>query len=107
MRTVLTLLVLMSLAIYRVTRFIVADSLIAEPRARVLHALARNSSRRSPWGPLDGKLHDLLACPYCVSVWVTLGVVLGTDAVTSVPLPVLFGMAAAGGAMTAWRFVEE
>lgn len=104
---VLSLVAVLSFAIYRVTRFLVADSLIREPRGRLLQRLAHASNREGVRGAVADKLHDLLICPYCISVWVTAATVAATDAFASVPLPLLTGAAAAGGAMAVWRFVEE
>ena len=103
----LTIVAVMSFAIYRVTRFLVADSLISEPRAWLLQRLARATTRTGPRGAVARKLHDLLICPFCISAWVTAAIAAATDAVTSIPLPVLTATAAAGGAMAVWRFVEE
>lgn len=52
----------LAFASYRLTRFIVDDSLIDYQRARV-QAWAASG------GPLRAKLNDLIECPYCTGVW--------------------------------------
>lgn len=89
------LLVVLALACYRVTRFIIDDTLIDRQRDWVF--------RRTAGHP---KIHELLDCPYCVSIWVAAGMVAGADLVTSVPLPLLTWLATSGGALVAWKFIE-
>jgi hypothetical protein len=55
-------LLLTSLAVARVTRLIVEDEILAEPRMWALMRLDEN-----------GKLAYLLVCPWCMSVWVGAG----------------------------------
>lgn len=100
MPAVLTILVLLALATYRVTRFAIHDTLIDEPRTAVLRWLA------SKPGIVRSKLHDLATCPYCLSVWVAGALTAATAQVATVQLPLLMWLAVAGGAMVAWRFVE-
>ena len=59
------LLVLYALAVYRLTRLVVADELTAGPRERIL---TRVQDR-----PL---LAYLVTCPWCISIWLALAWVL-------------------------------
>lgn len=77
--------VLIVLATYSATRFVVADAFPPMASAR-------------DW--VLGKLGDehwfsyLITCPWCASVYVSAGVVLVTDHYASVPLPWLVWLAA-------------
>lgn len=72
------LLVILGGLVYRVTYFILVDSLIEEPRKKVLAKLTGGGDPdRDDW-PLHMrtttgwrlKLTELLTCPYCMSIWV-------------------------------------
>ena len=70
----LTALVLLALAAFRVTRFIIFDSLIDEPRDKFHIWLVTKKEgdfrkpRTSIW---MSKIHDLFSCTWCVGVWVS------------------------------------
>ena len=103
---VLTAVIYM-LATYRATRLIVTDSVWAEARRRLLAKILGQEHR---WW--RAKLHELLQCPYCISVWVAFAVVLAGPQVGEQITPrfldvILSTLAVAGGAMVVWRFVEE
>lgn len=53
----MTWLVILSLAVARVTRFLIDDTLIANQRDWVLDRM-------------PAKVEELLTCPWCLSVWV-------------------------------------
>lgn len=55
------------LAAYRITRLIVADTIFDRPRERVQNWLLERGYV---------KLNEGIACGYCVSVWVALGLTL-------------------------------
>lgn len=55
------------LAAYRITRFIVADTIFDRPRDRVHNWLLTRGYE---------KLHEGVSCGYCVSVWVSFFVAL-------------------------------
>jgi hypothetical protein len=55
-----------ALATYRLTRFVTADEITEEPRARLVAYLEDEG--------LDG-LAYLVRCPWCVSVWISAGVI--------------------------------
>jgi len=88
------LIVLLSLATYRVTRFLIEDHLVVEARSWVLRRLMRLPGPQ--W--LNAKVLYLAQCFYCLSVWVAGGLVLVQMQITSVPQPALMWLAAAGGA---------
>lgn len=96
------LIVVMSLACYRITRFVVTDTLWDGWRRR-LHSKVLGAYPRV-W---RDKIHELLTCPFCLSVWVAAGLVAAVDQYTSVPLPWLTWGAVASGSLMVWRFVEE
>ena len=75
------LIVLLSAAVYRVTRFLINDTLISEQRRWVKLKLMGNGDV----GPVRVKLLDLLSCPYCLSVWVAAAGVLASQQFQSIP----------------------
>jgi len=98
----LTWVVVLSLVVYRITRFLIDDDLINEPRAWLQRTIAGGVRGRA----LRIKLLELMQCPYCVSVWVGAGVVLLASILSTVPYPVLTWGAACGGCMVVWTVVE-
>ncbi len=103
----LSLIVVLGLAAYRVTRFFLRDSLIDAPRLWVYEKLLSMSDPPSRLQPLRDKTYELLDCPYCLSVHFSWMLVLAADLYGSVPLPMITWLAAAGAAMVAWRVVED
>jgi hypothetical protein len=97
--TTLVLVAVLALANYRIVRFLIADSLIDEPRVAVLRWLAAG-------GPLRHKLYELATCPYCLSVWTGAAVFALTWAATPIELPLLALSATWGATMVVWRIVE-
>jgi len=97
----LTLIILLSLITYRVTRFVIEDSLINAQRTWFLGKIIGKRPGRA-----RVKIHDLFLCPYCLSVWIAAGATAIADAYVSVPLPVWTWLATCGGTMMVWRFVE-
>lgn len=95
------LLIFLSLATYRVTRFVVEDTLIQHQRIWVLNRIMGRKPRA--WRE---KLYELLSCKFCLSIWFAAGAVAITDAFTSVPLPVLMWLAVSAGALVIWRAAE-
>lgn len=100
MLTALLASVLLGLVVYRVTRFAILDSLIEAPRDRV-HAwlLTRD---KAGWR----KLQELLACPFCLTIWIAAGAVAITDGFTSVPLPVWVWLGSATVALLVWAQID-
>lgn len=113
MNTWLLLLVL-SLATYRLTRLAVKDTFppvlwirdrlaggwrpMTEPELAVADTFPDESVheidgelnryvRRAPWSPYW--LAELASCPWCASGWISLGLTAGTWAAVGLPVPVL------------------
>lgn len=88
--------VLLSLVVYRVTRFIAADAfpLIAIPREWVIAKLGE-----------DHWFSYLITCMWCASVYVAAASVALFDHYTSVPLP--FAQAVAASALTGYLAMRE
>ena len=91
-------LILLSLAAYRLTRLVVSDTVWAGRRTKMLRWFAARN-----WG----KAVELFNCPFCMSVWIAGGLVLVTDLTVGVQNPGLMWPAVAGGALVAWRYIEE
>jgi hypothetical protein len=101
------LLIVMSLATYRLTRFVVEDTF--PPMLWVRHKLVggwtgpdeETPVYRARWVPQW--LADLLSCPYCASGWIAAGVTAGVWAVAGLPVPLLCWVAvwAVGGLLAA------
>lgn len=97
----ITWIVVVSLAAYRITRFCIEDSMFDGTRLRLILWLKEKRSL------LASKVLDLIECPYCLSVWACAGVVSVVDVLGfSVPLPGLVWLASCGGTMIVWMIVE-
>lgn len=82
-------LVVLAFAAYRVNRFIIRDTLIEVQRDWLLKRIVRNWATDhegdiipEPMALAQGlipkwrlKLHEVLTCPWCMSVWVSAGTV--------------------------------
>lgn len=101
------LVVLTCLAVYRLTRLLTRDHLplIAVPREAIVNYLDPvmvvdgtpvSPTPRRPWGTVGWSLAFLLGCDWCMSVWVSAGVVVGEHYWVGVPWPlvVLLGLSA-------------
>jgi hypothetical protein len=86
-------LVLLTLAVARVTRLLVADGLPLMVRARSWVA-----ARGDAW-------EYLTLCPWCVGAWVALGFTVVVDQVVGLPVPGLVWPAAAY--VAAWLVILE
>lgn len=120
------LLVVMSLATYRLTRFTTRDTF-----PPVLWLRDRVAGGYRPWEESDGGRHrvagevdgvphvlvqraswspywlgELMTCPWCASGWISLGIVAGTAAWVGLPAPVLAWPAvwAAGALLASQRW---
>ncbi len=101
--TYLVYLILLSLVVYRVSRFIVLDTLIDGTRQKVEDWLMEHRSRL-----VFRKLYELIGCPYCVTIWVSLFAVLFSyRLLESVPLPVFTWLAGSSGALLVWAIVDS
>lgn len=97
---------LCSAVTYRICRLMILDKIGTVPRDWFFGWLADHPHRFTVW------LTTLLQCPYCVSVWVSAGVVVVVDNPTgwvwnaSVPLPALVWGASAAGALWWWLRID-
>lgn len=122
------LLLVMSLAVYRLTRLVVEDDFPPVVWARLKiaggwvpgdmepGAARAQAEERGELQDIDGVMHryvrrsrwsrqflaDLVGCPWCASGWVAMGVTVGTWAVVGLPVPLLVWVAVwAAGALIA------
>lgn len=98
----LQLTIILSLACYRITRFVVEDTLIAGSRIW-LHTVILGKKPRL-WRE---KLQELISCQFCFSVWVAAALVAIADHFGSVPLPFAQWGAVAAGSIIIWQVVEQ
>lgn len=112
---VLLTFVLVCLGTYRITRFITRDCLpiIAVPRdwlitycdPTIVDVETKGIKKK---GTFLRSIGYFFQCEWCMSIWVSAGVVYGTMQFTTVPLPVLWWLAASAiTALIADRFEEE
>ena len=93
--------VLMSFAVYRVTRLALLDSWIDGTRTKVYEKILAPLSEEDRFLVLSihqeevlesipawrKKAYQLLSCPYCFSGWVSLAVLIGVDVITDADFP--------------------
>lgn len=96
------LLFFLSLATYRVTRFVIEDTLIQHQRIWVLNRIL--GRKPSAWRE---KLHELLSCIFCLSVWCAGGAVAITNQFVSIPLPILMWLGVCGGSLVIFQIAED
>lgn len=95
------LIILLALACHRVTRFVIADSLIADFRIWLhLRILGDGTSK------VRAKFHELISCFWCLSVWVAGALVLVVDQFAVVPLPWLTVPAVSSAALVVYNLVD-
>jgi hypothetical protein len=104
---ILVQIVLFSLVVYRVTRFLLLDTLIENVRESWLIWLEKPKIQGGKMGLWREKLLQLSSCPYCVSIWVSAGTVALTMIWTSVPLPVWQWLAASAGSLVVYTYVDS
>jgi hypothetical protein len=100
------LIIVWSLVVYRVARFVILDELIAEPRDWVMDRLERAKPDRlvPAW---KQKLAILLGCPYCVTPWIAAATLVAHRLfVGSFAIPVWCWLAVAAGAVIVYRYVD-
>jgi hypothetical protein len=102
MLDLLILIIILSLVVYRLGRFVVLDTMFEGTRDKVLGWMHRRD--RFFWH----KLAELLGCPYCITVWIAAGACLAWRwFVAPFPAPVFVWLAVAAGSLMAWRVVDS
>lgn len=100
MSYIVTLIVL-SAVVYRTARFVVLDSLIDKTRERVFVWLV--TREHIAWH----KLHELLGCPFCITIWFAAAVVaIHHNFVDPLPAPIWTWVAVAAGSLLWWRAID-
>jgi hypothetical protein len=97
----LTMLTVLSLATYRIARFLILDTLIDTPRIWLHQVII---GKPKAWRM---KLYELLTCPYCLTIWIAAAVTALADIWYSVPAPIGMWLAAATGSLIAWKIIED
>lgn len=64
-------LVVLALASYRITRFLVIDTLIAGIRNKFHGVLINKAQKQSKLRPVWEKMYDLSSCTWCFGFWVS------------------------------------
>jgi hypothetical protein len=107
--------VILTLAVWRITRFIVLDDLIGGTRKKVLDRL---EARPAPGqvGYDDDKRPNLLAfkawtlltCPWCVGIYVSAGVLLAARifCLDSIPMPIFTWLAIAAAQLIPYNYLD-
>lgn len=100
------LFVLVVLASYRLTRFLVADTLIDNQRIWVINKLMTSNS--IGWRKTTKtKVAYLITCPFCSSAYISAVVMGAVWLWDGMPLPLLVWPAAWGGVALVWNAVED
>lgn len=100
--TYIVLLVVLSAVTYRVSRFIVLDTLIDAPRNWVLSWLEMHPNM------FTNKLLELLGCPWCITIWVAAGAVAIQDQlIDGMPVPIWAWLAVATGSLVFWGIIDN
>lgn len=107
----LTQFLVLSFVVFRLTRFLMHDTLIERQRMWLLIRIAG----RKPKVRADGsryqaawraKLMELASCPWCVSLHVAWITVLVADQWASIPLPWMYWVAIGGASLVIWDRVD-
>jgi Protein of unknown function (DUF1360) len=102
MLELLITVIIAGLVVYRVTRFVILDSMIEGTRDWIEGKLIGDKPNL-----IRDKLDDLFHCPYCLSVWISAATIAVADRYRSVPLPVFAWLATAAACMVVWTIVED
>src|SRR5688572_6745591 len=101
------LVVLVVVAIHRLTRLAVADEipLVKVPRDAIVGWLDPDPPKRAPLRGFGRSVAYLMTCPWCMSMWVGGFVVWATAYLVGLPVPVLVWLAASS--VTGWAASAE
>lgn len=98
----LIVLLVLSAVTYRVSRFIVHDSLIDAPRNKIYDWLEHREH------PFWLKIHELIGCPWCITIWIAAGAVAVHHVVVEdVPVPIWTWLAVATGSLIIWEIIDD
>lgn len=97
------ILVMTSWMSYRFGRFIVLDSMFEGTRDKFKGWLT-TGKKMSIW---KLKVDELITCPFCVTGWTSLIVVIATDIFHHLPLIVLWWGATWVGALLTWGLIDS
>lgn len=106
----LTLFIILSFVVFRVTRFLMHDTLIEKQRMWVFIKISgkpkihEDGTRYQPAWRM--KVLELIQCAWCTSLHIGWMTVLVANQWTSIPLPWMYWVAIAGGAILIWDHVE-
>jgi hypothetical protein len=64
-------LIVLAIAAFRITRFLIIDDLIHDVRARLYTFLANQAQKNGKLKFLWEKIYDLSACTWCTGFWVS------------------------------------
>jgi hypothetical protein len=92
------LVIMMTLAAYRLTRLVVEDTF--PPVQWVRDRITGDDPQVARWGGVPNWVGALISCSWCASVWIAAGVVLLTWVWVALPVPLLMWATVAAGA--AW-----
>jgi hypothetical protein len=111
--------VLLAFACYRITRLAILDTIFDAPRDAIhTWLLNGNDEVGRGWrriykpeflhgpGRVRMKLHELLACPYCLSIWVAGGLQLAIWNWRPVPLPLFYFLALSGASLAIYQYID-
>jgi Protein of unknown function (DUF1360) len=104
-----TAVILLSLAAFRITRFILEDSLIEEPRDWLKRRVQGKVADQRSLALWRRKVLELLECPWCMSVWISAGTVVLASFTWNAPRPPLFWewLFVCGGSIIAYLVAEK
>jgi hypothetical protein len=101
MLDLLILIVILSLTVYRLGRFVVLDTMFEGTRAQVFGRLMMREHLF--WH----KVAEMLGCPYCITVWLSAGACLAWRwTVDPFPAPVAVWLAVCTGSLIFWRIMD-
>lgn len=100
---VVGLVVAMAAAAYRIGRLVTLDTIWDGTREKLFGWLT-TGRKLSVW---KLKVHELLTCPFCITGWTSLAVVIGTDIFRHLPLIFLQWMTVWVGALCWWGVIDS
>ena len=118
-----TRFLILSAVVYRVSRFILLDSIWDDTRDRLMNWLTTGVGIEGERRPIDNrtepeqwrqlnfvkrKAAELMGCPWCVTVWIAAAVVLLTWACSDdLPMPWFYWPALSAGGLVYWAVIDS